>query len=87
MATPATVKATIIGTPIPNGARWASVGTESVNYVVTADTGDNTYTMVAEEISSIANTYTGTILPLDAINGITSAEINQVIIPTIIGRR
>ena len=84
MAKPATVKATIIGTPIPNGARWASVGTESVNYVVTADTGGNTYTMVAEEISSIANTYTGTILPLDAINGITSAEINQVIIPQLL---
>lgn len=70
-------------TAVPIGSRFSTInGTDSINFVVTAAAGSsNQYQLTAETPGSIGNAYTGPILPITAIPGLTSAQILSVLVP------
>lgn len=77
------VRLGIFNTTVPIGARFSTInGTQSINFVVTATTDTaNQYQLTAETPGTIGNEYTGPILPITAIPGLTSAEIGSILIP------
>lgn len=68
---------------VPLGSRFSTInGEESINFVVTAaDSGANQYQLTAETPGAIGNSYTGPILPITAIPGLSSAQITGVLVP------
>jgi len=66
--------------PVPIGARFSAGG---INYTVTeAIKGEaNAYRMVCEISGGAGNRESGAMLPVDYINGLTSAELTDVLIP------
>lgn len=78
---PATVKAEIVGADIFPGYRFSSIGKDAIIYVVKASLGNNFYEMQAEVISLKANYYVGNIVPITAINNLSSAKIVEVTVP------
>ena len=68
---------------VPIGSRFSTInGEDSINFVVTAAaSGATQYQLTAETPGSIGNSYTGPILPITAIPGLTSAQITQVLVP------
>lgn len=64
------------------GDRFSTVnGADSINFVVTAATADSTkWWLTAETPGTIGNQYTGAILPITAIPGLTSAQITDIIV-------
>lgn len=81
-ASPA-VRLGVFNTAVPIGARFSTAnGAESINFVVTAATETtNQYELTAETPGVIGNEYTGAILPITAIPGLTSAQITDILIP------
>lgn len=69
--------------PVPLGSRFSTInGENSIDFTVTAvDSGENQYQLTADTPGSIGNAYTGPILPITAIPGLTSAQITQVLVP------
>lgn len=81
-ASPA-VRLGVFNTAVPIGSRFSTVnGSASINFSVTAATETaNQYQMTAETPGSIGNEYTGPILPITAIPGLTSAQITDILVP------
>lgn len=81
-ASPA-VRLGIFNMAVPIGARFSTInGTDSINFSVTAATDTaNQYQLTAETPGSIGNEYTGPILPITAIQGLTSAQITDILVP------
>lgn len=81
-ASPA-VRLGVFNMAVPIGARFSTVnGAQSINFVVTSATNTaNQYQLTAETPGAIGNEYTGAILPITAIPGLTSAQITDIFIP------
>ena len=81
-ASPA-VRLGVFNKAVPIGARFSTANGEgSINFAVTAaaDTA-NQYQLTAETPGSIGNEYTGPILPITAIPGLTLAQITDILVP------
>jgi len=67
---------------IPIGSRFSTIdGGDSVNFTAAARIGAGQYQMTCETPGVIGNQYTGPILPITAIPGLTSAEITDILVP------
>lgn len=85
----AAVRLGIFNTAVPIGARFSTInGTNSINFAVTAATtvsepeeGFTYYQLTAETPGTIGNEYTGPILPITTIPGLTSAQITDILVP------
>lgn len=75
------VRLGVFNMAVPIGARFSTInGADSIDFTVTALT-DGQYQLTAETAGSIGNQYTGPILPITNIPGLTSAEITDILIP------
>lgn len=81
-ASPA-VRLGIFNMAVPIGARFSTQnGADSINFTVTAAAGEaNQYQLTAETPGTIGNDYTGPILPITSIPGLTSAQITDILVP------
>lgn len=67
---------------IPIGARFSTIdGGDSVNFAASSKVGPGQYRMTCETPGSIGNQYTGPILPITVIQGLTSAQITDILVP------
>ena len=74
---------------IPIGSRFSTVnGTNSINFTASATAtvedpqeGSFYYQMTAETPGSIGNEYTGPIIPISTIPGLTSAQMTSILVP------
>lgn len=81
-ASPA-VRLGAFNTAVPMGARFSTVnGENSINFSVTAaESKANQYQLTAETPGTIGNEYTGPILPITNVPGLTSAQITDILVP------
>lgn len=79
----AAVRLGVFNTAVPIGARFSTVdGENSINFTVTAATSTaNQYQLTAETPGTIGNSYSGPILPITVILGLTSAQLTDILIP------
>lgn len=79
----AAVRLGIFNQPIPLGSRFSTVnGSSSINFIATAATDNpNEFQLTAETPGTIGNDYTGPILPITFIQGLTTAEITDILVP------
>ena len=67
---------------IPIGARFSTIdGGDSVNFTATERVGPGEYRLTCETPGVIGNSYTGPILPITVISGLTSAQITDILVP------
>ena len=68
---------------IPLGSRFSTInGADSINFIALSALGSgHTYRLLAETPGTIGNDYTGPILPIDTIQGLTSARISDILTP------
>ena len=79
-ASPA-VRLGVFNIDVPVGSRFSTIdGADSVNFVVTEKAGDGSYYLTCETPGTIGNQYTGPILPITYIQGLTSAEITDIVV-------
>lgn len=80
-ATPA-VRLGVFNTSIILGDRFSTVnGAESINFIATAATDDPLeWWLTAETPGTIGNDYTGPILPITTVPGLTSAQITTIVV-------
>lgn len=79
-ASPA-VRLGVFNTAVPLGARFSTVnGAGSINFYLSA-IEDGQYRLTAETPGEAGNAYSGPILPITAIPGLTSAQITDILIP------
>ena len=85
-ASPA-VRLGIFDIAVPIGSRYSTInGENSIDFYVSAvttgpDEGSYYYQLTAETPGSIGNDYSGPILPITAIPGLTSAQITDILVP------
>ena len=81
-ASPA-VRLGVFNTAVPMGARFSTVnGENSINFSVTAAESEaNQYQLTAESPGTVGNEYTGPILPITNVPGLTSAQITDILVP------
>lgn len=85
-ASPA-VRLGIFNIAVPIGSRFSTInGEDSIDFQVTAVTSGEDedsyyYQLTAETAGTIGNEYTGPILPITAIPGLTSAQITDILVP------
>lgn len=79
----AAVRLGVFNVEVPVGARFSTInGTNSINFVVTKATDTaKQYQLTAETAGTIGNDYAGAILPITFIDGLTSAEITDILVP------
>lgn len=85
----AAVRLGVFNAAVPIGARFSTInGTNSINFAVTAvatvsepEEGFTYYQLTAETAGTIGNEYTGPILPITTIPGLTSAQITDILVP------
>ena len=79
----AAVRLGVFNTAVPIGSRFSTInGANSINFTVTAAAETaNQYQLTAETPGAIGNDYTGPILPITAIPGLTSAQITDILVP------
>lgn len=66
---------------IPIGARFSTIDAgDSVNFTATARIGPGQYQLTCEVPGTIGNQYTGPILPITVIQGLTSAAITDILV-------
>ena len=83
----AAVRLGVFDRDIPLGARFSTIdGGESVNFTATLRIGDGQYQMTCETAGTIGNQYTGPILPIPFIQGLTRAELTDISPPAMIQR-
>lgn len=77
------VRLGVFNEPVPIGSRFSTInGADSINFTVTAATETaNQYQLTAETAGSIGNDYTGQILPITTIEGLTNAQIADILVP------
>ena len=68
---------------IPLGSRFSTInGADSINFIALSALGSgHTYRLLAETPGTIGNDFTGPILPIDTIQGLTSARISDILTP------
>jgi len=67
---------------VPIGSRFSTIdGADSVNFTATQRIGDGQYQMTCETAGTIGNQYTGPILPITFIQGLTRAELTDILTP------
>lgn len=67
---------------VPIGARFSTIdGGDSVNFTVTSKVGPGEYRLTCETPGVIGSSYTGPILPITSIQGLTLAEITDILVP------
>ena len=78
-ATAAEVKG-VFNCAVPIGSRYSL---DEFNYVVTEliNDSDHSYKLVCETAGSVANHKTGTLIPIEYVDGLESAVITEVLIP------
>lgn len=76
-ATPAIVKGEF-NIDVPIGSRFSL---DDLNYVVTERISKGVFKLQCEIIGSKPNSYLGTLIPIEYIEGLTSAEITEILIP------
>lgn len=84
-ASPA-VRLGIFNIAVPIGSRFSTInGEDSIDFYVSAQTTGPTedyyYQLTAETPGTIGNDYSGPILPITAIPGLTSAQITDILVP------
>lgn len=81
-ATPA-VRLGVFDIAVGLGARFSTIaGENSIDFTVTAATGtDYEYQLTADTPGSVGNDYTGAILPITTIPGLTSALMTDILVP------
>lgn len=83
------VRLGIFNTSIPIGSRFSTInGSDSINFIATAiatvtdpQEGSYYYQLTAETPGTIGNDYSGPILPINTIPGLTSAQITDILVP------
>lgn len=79
-ASPA-VRRGVFNASVPVGARFSTInGTDSINFTVTSTAGGE-YQLTAETPGEIGNSYSGSILPITYIEGLSSASITDILVP------
>lgn len=79
----------VFNAEVPIGSRFSTInGSNSINFTATATAtvedpqeGSYYYQMTAETPGTIGNEYTGPILPITVINGLTSAQLTDILVP------
>lgn len=87
-ASPA-VRLGVFNAAVPIGVRFSTIdGDNSINFAVTAvaeveepQEGNTYYQLTAETPGTIGNEYTGPILPIAVVPGLTSAQITDILVP------
>lgn len=79
----AAVRLGVFNCVVPFGARFSTInGTDSINFsVLSAISAGSTYRLQAETRGSVGNQYTGSILPITSIEGLTSARMTDILVP------
>lgn len=85
----AAVRLGVFNAAVAVGARFSTInGENSINFAVTGsatvsepEEGFYYYQLTAETAGTIGNEYTGPILPITAIPGLTSAQITDILVP------
>lgn len=54
---------------------------ENLNYIVTEKISDGVYMLQCEEVGSESNSVLGRLIPIGYINGLTSAELTEILVP------
>lgn len=62
---------------VPIGSRW---GKEDLIYTVQNGTGLNQYGAICNQAGAIGNRYTGDLINIDSVEGITSAKMSEIVI-------
>lgn len=77
------VRLGVFNVAVPIGSRFSTInGSNSINFTVTAaQSTQYQYQLTAETPGSIGNDYTGPILPITTIPGLTSAQITDILVP------
>lgn len=79
-ASPA-VRLGLFNQDVPIGSRFSTIdGADSVNFIAAERIGEGRYQMACETPGSIGNRYTGPILPITYIQGLTSAELTDILV-------
>lgn len=76
-ATPAIVKGEF-NIDVPIGSRFSL---DDLNYVVTEKISDGIFKLQCETVGSKANSYLGTLIPIEYIEGLTTAEVTEILVP------
>lgn len=63
---------------VPIGSRYSL---DELNYVVTEKISDGIFKLSCETSGSDANSYLGTLIPIDYINGLQTAVLTEILIP------
>jgi uncharacterized phage protein gp47/JayE len=63
---------------VPIGSRYSL---DDLNYIVTEKISTGVFKLQCETIGTKANSYLGTLIPIDYIDGLTSAELTEILIP------
>lgn len=79
----------VFNAQVPIGSRFSTInGADSINFTATATAtvddpqeGSYYYQMTAETPGTIGNEYTGPILPITVITGLTSAQLTDILVP------
>ena len=79
-ASPA-VRLGVFNTDIPIGSRFSTIdGADSVNFTATKKIAGGQYEMTCETPGTTGSRYTGPILPITHIQGLTSAELTDILV-------
>ena len=80
-ASPA-VRLGVFNMDVPVGARFSTVnGAQSIDFTVTSRVSAGRFQLTAEIPGEIGNSYAGPILPITFIQGLTSAQIMDILVP------
>lgn len=82
----AAVRLGVFNIAVPNGVRFSTInGENSINFTVTEQAtgpeGSFYAHLTAETAGAVGNEYTGPILPISVVTGLTSAQITDILIP------
>lgn len=70
----------VFNTAVPIGSRF-NIGTQNYMVIGVLDDTNHTYDLKCERAGMIGNRFLGTMLPVEYIEGLTSAELTEVLIP------
>ena len=77
----AAVRLGVFNVDVPIGSRFSTIdGAESVNFEAVERVGPGQYRMLCETPGTIGHRYTGPILPITYIQGLTSAQLTDILV-------
>lgn len=77
----AAVRLGVFNTDVPIGARFSTSEAEPVNYVASAKVGEGRFQLTCETAGSDGNRYSGPLVSITFIAGLTSAQLSDILIP------